>query len=91
MQILNILMGIENFSILTWVLVNFNKIKIQPYIQDIEIQYVTILFQNLKLKSTIIEFRDKLITNIVKNYKYEDITSRHQPKEGGNLIMLKNP
>jgi hypothetical protein len=52
---------------------------------------VTILFQNLKLKSTIIEFRDKLITNIVKNYKYEDITSRHQPKEGGNLIMLKNP
>jgi len=83
-------MGIENLSILTWVLVDLNRIKVWPFIQVIDIQYVTIGFRQLRLKSIGTNFRDKLITSIVKNYKYEDITSRHQCEKGGNPRMLKN-
>jgi hypothetical protein len=83
-------MGIENFSILTWVLVDLNRIKIWPFTQVIDIQYVTIISLELILKSIGTNFSDKLITNIVENYKYEDITSRHQHEKGGNPRMLKN-
>ncbi len=51
---------------------------------------MTISFPELRLKSIGKNFRDKLITSIVKNCKYEDITSKHQREKGGNPRMLKN-
>ncbi len=50
---------------------------------------MTILFPDLGMQSIGIKFRDKLITNIVENYKYEYITSSHQREKGDNPTMLK--
>ncbi len=53
--------------------------------------YVTFFSpNNLGFKLTKIEFRSKLITSIVENYKYEDITLTHQCEKGRNPIVLKN-
>jgi hypothetical protein len=53
--------------------------------------YVTFFSpNNLGFKLTRGEFENKLITSIVENYKYGNITLTHQHEKGGNPIILKN-